>query len=75
MAYYNYHRLAKNLILSRHCMRAELKSKHNNISPALVLYFDNHKPMPMREKCFYEYIALLGFFDVPIINLMANVDS
>lgn len=66
MGYYNYHGIARRLIAEGHCTHAELKQIHNQISPALVLHFDNHKPMPMREKTFDEYITLLTFFDIPI---------
>ena len=66
MGYYNYHGIARRLITEGHCTHAEFKQKHNQISPALVLYFDNHKPMPMREKNFDEYITLLTFFDITI---------
>lgn len=41
---------------------------YNKISPALVLYFDNHKPMPIREKHFVTYTTLLNFYEVPIFN-------
>ena len=68
MTYYNYHGIARKLIINGHCTHAEFKQKHNSISPALVLYFDNHKPMPIREKLFYKYIALLEFYKVSILN-------
>lgn len=75
MGYYNYHGIAKKLISNGHCTHAEFKKKHNQISPALVLYFNNHKPMPMREKCFGEYINLLMFFEIPIYNKNYNLYS
>ena len=38
----------------------EIVDKWNNISPALVLYFDNNKPMPIREYRFDEYFKLIN---------------
>ena len=55
MSYYNYHDKAKQLIDEGHLIRAEIVDKWNSISPALVLFFDNHKPMPIREYRWDEY--------------------
>ncbi len=68
MGYYNYHGIAKNLIANGHCTQAVFKRKHNNISPALVLYFDNNKPMPIRQYRFEEYITFLNYYEVAIIQ-------
>ncbi len=59
MSYFSYHAKAKKLIREGHCIKAELKEKHNAISPALVLYFDNHPPMPIRQHKWKEYFDLL----------------
>jgi hypothetical protein len=59
MAYFNYHAKAKQLIADGHLTRFEIVDKWNNISPALVLYFDNNKPMPIREYRFDEYLSIL----------------
>ena len=59
MAYYNYHAKAKNLIATGHLVRFEIVERWGNISPALVLYFDNNRPMPIREYRFNEYMQLL----------------
>ena len=59
MGYFNYHAKAKNLIAEGHLVKFEIVEKWNNISPALVLYFDNNKPMPIREYRFDEYFAIL----------------
>lgn len=40
-------------------MKAELVEKYNDIGPALILYFDNHIPMPIRPHKFDEYLELL----------------
>ena len=70
MAYYNYHAIAMNLIKSGHCIKAELKEKHNHISPALILFFDNHTPMPIRQESFEKYFALLKFYEIPLFSLI-----
>lgn len=57
--YYNYHAKAKQLIIDGHLISYEIVERWNNISPALVLYFDNHKPMPIREYRWDEYRSLL----------------
>lgn len=70
MTYYNYHAIAMNLIKSGHCIKAELKEKHNHISPALILFFDNHTPMPIRQASFGKYLELLDSHKVEIISLL-----
>lgn len=59
MAYFNYHAKAKRLIEEGHCIHFEIVERWNAISPALVLYFDNEKPMPIREEKWGEYLAIL----------------
>lgn len=59
MGYFNYHAKAKKLISDGHLVKFEIVPKWNSISPALVLYFDNNKPMPIREYRFDEYLELL----------------
>lgn len=68
MSYYNYHGIAMNLIKNGHYERAEIMQNYNKISPALVLFFDNHKPMPIREKHFEKYIALLNYYEIQILS-------
>lgn len=36
----------------------EIVDNWNGISPALVLYFDNNRPMPIREYRFDEYLSI-----------------
>lgn len=59
MGYYNYHAQAKKLIKEGHLVRFEFVDRWNAIAPALVLYFDNHLPMPIREEKWSEYLAIL----------------
>lgn len=72
MTYYNYHAIAMNLIKSNHCIRAELKEKHNQISPALVLYFNNHPPMPIQFNSFERYFEVLNLYNIPITSFLDN---
>jgi len=59
MAYYNYHAKAKNLIATGHLIHFEITENWNGIKPALMLYFDNNRPMPIREYRWDEYFKLL----------------
>lgn len=60
MPYFNYHAKAKNLIKEGHLVKFEFVPKWGAISPALVLFFDNNRPMPTREHKFDEYMQLLN---------------
>lgn len=60
MSYFNYHATAKNLIETGHLVRFEIVPHWNNISPALVLYFDNYRPMPIRFYRWDEYFKILN---------------
>lgn len=55
--YYNYHAQARKLIAEGHLIKMEIVDQWNAISPALVLYFDNHRPMPIREYRWDDYIV------------------
>ena len=55
MSYFNYHAKAKNLINNGHLIWFEYMEKWNQIAPALVLFFDNNKPMPIRFQHWSEY--------------------
>ena len=59
MAYFNYHAKIKKLILNGQLTHYEIVENWNGIKPALVFYFKNHKPMPVREKRFEEYFNFL----------------
>jgi hypothetical protein len=45
---YPYHNKAKQLIKQGHLTHCEFVEKWNHIEQALVLYFDNHRPIPIR---------------------------
>lgn len=59
MTYYNYHAIAKNLLNTGHCIGASFYTRYRHICPALVLYFDNHRPIPIREYRWDEYLPIL----------------
>ncbi len=54
--YYSYHNIAKQLINTNHLIGFKVVDKWNNISPALVLFFDNHRPMPIRKDKWERYM-------------------
>lgn len=64
--YYNYHARAKSLIKNGSCIGATIFDKYNHIYPALVLYFENHKPIPIREYMWDDYIDLLRKYRIKI---------
>ena len=59
MSYFNYHSKIKRLILGGHLIKYKVIDNWNGISPALVFYFDNNRPMPVREYRFKEYFEIL----------------
>lgn len=59
MSYYNFHAIALKLIKEGHCISATEFEEYHNIKPALVLYFDNHRPIPIREYMWSNYSLLL----------------
>ncbi len=58
--YYNYHAAAKRLIKEGRLVGYEIVESYHGISPALVLYFDNHAPMPIRQHRWGEYFAIFN---------------
>lgn len=62
--FYNYHAKAKQLINDGHLVEYQVVPKWGIISPALVLYFDNHRPMPIRQHRFDEYWDILDEWDL-----------
>lgn len=68
MTYFNYHAKAKKLIAEGHCTHAEVVDSHNGISPALLLHFDNHLSMPIRQEKWEAYFDLLAKQNIPIVE-------
>ena len=60
--YYNYHAIAKRLINAGKLKKFYIVEKYKNISPALILEFDDEKYpiMPIREYRWNEYWSLLN---------------
>ncbi|MFA5449541.1 MAG: thermostable hemolysin delta-VPH [Clostridia bacterium] len=57
--YYNYHAKIKNLIRDGHLAEYKFLDEYNGIKPVMLLFFDNHRPMPIRKHRFEEYLALI----------------
>ncbi|MBE7075318.1 MAG: thermostable hemolysin delta-VPH [Clostridiales bacterium] len=57
--YFNYHSKVKKVIENDIVTKIEILDEYHGISPAMVLYFSSHPPMPIREHKWDEYIALL----------------
>lgn len=66
--YFNYHARAKSLLKNGHCFSASIFKDYHHISPALVLYFSNHPPMPIREYMWDEYLKILSELKIEILN-------
>ena len=59
MSYFNYHAKAKRLIAAGHCISASIFSSYHNIRPALVLYFENNIPIPIRDYMWKDYLPII----------------
>lgn len=73
MTYFNYHAKAKRLINSGHCISASIFSTYHNIRPALVLYFENNIPIPIRDYMWKDYLPLLNEHEI-VINNPENIN-
>ena len=73
MTYFNYHAKAKRLIENGNCISASIFSNYHHIRPALVLYFENNIPIPIRDYKWNEYLELLNKYDI-ILNNPENID-
>lgn len=68
MPYYNYHAIAKRLIENNHLIAVSIFPEYKNIRPAMVLYFDNHRPIPIREYMWDDYLDKIHNKKIEIIN-------
>ncbi|MBE6904520.1 MAG: thermostable hemolysin delta-VPH [Ruminococcaceae bacterium] len=61
MQYFNYHAIAKKLIAQKKLIAYYYTQRHNKISPALVLLFDDyaHPVLPIRQERWKEYEKIL----------------
>ena len=57
--YFNYHAKIKQLIKQKHLINILYFKNYNNITPAIVFVFNNHKPMPIRSYRWQEYCDFL----------------
>ena len=57
--YFNYHAKVKQLIKDNQVVFYKFFDKWNNISPALVIFFKSHIPMPIRQNKWDEYLKIL----------------
>lgn len=57
--FFNYHAKVKRLIKEGKATGYEFLKSYHNISPCLLIYFQDEKPMPIREDHFDEYLKLL----------------
>ena len=58
--YYNYHATAKRLIAEGHLTNYQFLPLYNGIADCLLLLFDNHKPMPIRNYRIPEYLEIIS---------------
>lgn len=68
MPYYNYHAIAKRLIEDNHLIAVSVFPEYKNIRPAMVFYFDNHRPIPIREYMWDDYLDKIHNKKIEIIN-------
>ncbi len=57
--WYNYHAQVKKLILEGRLTGYEFVDEYHGITPALVLYFKDHNPMPIRDYMWEKYLPFL----------------
>lgn len=63
MGYYNYHAVVKKLIFEGELVGYKFMEEYRGIAPALVLYFKNHAPIPIRSYRWEEYLPFLINFE------------
>lgn len=59
LMYFNYHGKAMKMIREGRLCGYEFVEKWNNISPALVLFFYDHSPMPIRQDKWPDYMKII----------------
>ena len=71
--YYDYHAVARKLIKEGHLVAFEKRERWGNIAPAFVLFFDCHRPMPIREQRVAEYVEWIK--ESPSSHLVRRGDT
>lgn len=72
MSYFNFHAKAKNLIKANHLLGVTIFDNYHHIYPAMVLYFDNSRPIPIREYMWEDYLPLIKLANVQITDSRTN---
>ena len=62
--YFNYHAKVKRLIKEKKAIGYEFLESYHNISPCLLIYFKDERPMPIRDSHFDEYLKLLKEYEI-----------
>ena len=62
--YFNYHAKVKRLIKEKKAIGYEFLENYHNISPCLLIYFKDERPMPIRDSHFDEYMKLLKEYEI-----------
>ena len=60
---YNYHAQVKKLLLEGKLTGYQFVDDYNGIRPALVLYFSDHRPMPIRDYMWEKYMPFIMAFE------------
>lgn len=58
--HFNYHAKVKKIINEDKITKIEIVDNYHDICPAMLIYFENHPPVPIREHKWDEYIAYLN---------------
>ena len=58
--YFNYHSKLKKIISEDKITKIEILDEYHGIKPAMIIYFEKHCPMPIREHMWDDYIKLLN---------------
>ena len=59
MSYFNYHARAKKLIKEGFFKEYKIVEEYNGIKPAMVLFFKNSRPIPIRKNKWGEYKQII----------------
>lgn len=60
MTYYNYHAMVQKKISDGKLVSYKIVDKHNSISPAMLLYFNDGKVFPIRQHKWDEYFEIMS---------------
>ncbi len=69
--YFNYHAKVKKLIYEGKLIGYEFLDEYNGISPVLLLHFDQHNSIPIRDYKWEEYLPYIINLD----NSKQNIEQ